>query len=216
MKKSFIVGGALVAVLGLTVWATAAQAASSNKFSFVARGIITDVDESNKTFKMDVTKVDGKRAKEDLEGKNVEFTVGSPVKVVKVAGGKDKAGTYHNFAIGQEVGVKGLAKQDDTYVISFARIEDRSFTVIGLLKEINHDNKTMKVLLHSSSYKPTWYKKGTEIIMVYTDDSVFRDKNGNIVFGDVSADDQRVQVKGKLVGTNTWQVNNLWNNYKGK
>lgn len=208
---------ALLALVVTAVAVPAAHAASSNKYSFVARGTITDVDEANKTFKMDVTKVDGKQtAKNDLEGKNIEFTVSSATKVVKVASGKDTRSTYHNLAIGQEVGVKGVAKNDDTYLLSFIRIEDRSFTVVGLLSSLNHDAKTMTILVSSSSYKPKTYKQGTEINMVYTDDSTFRDKNGNIIFNDVNADDQKVQVKGRITGTNTWQVTTLFNNYKGK
>lgn len=204
-----LVAGALVlggALAGLV------QAASSI-YSFTARGTITSVDESNKTIKVSVEKAEGK-GKEDLEGSSRELKVGT-AKVFKSVNGKDKRGTYHNLAIGQEIGFKGVANTDDTFTLSFIRIHERAFSVIGLLQEHDQSAKTLKISVISSTYKPATYKKGTEITMSYTDDSTFKAyKAGEISFGDVNADAQRVKVTGTINNSSDWKVTNLWNNYK--
>lgn len=205
--------GLLLALLvgGLYVYST--QAASA-VYSFVARGTISQFDETNKTIKVAVTKVDGK-GKDDLEGNTTEFIIDSTAKVLKVASGKDARVTYHNLALGQEVAFKGVKKDNDTYVLSFIRINDRSFQIIGTLESLTKGTKTMKITVTSSTYKPTTYPKGSNITMTYTDDTVFRKDSTNISTVDLNADAQKVKVWGYIDGS-TWKVTQLWNNYTGK
>lgn len=203
--------GLLLAVLvgGLYVYST--QAASA-VYSFVARGTITQFDEKNKTIKVEVTKVTGK-GKDDLEGNTTEFVIDSSAKVLKVASGKDTRVTYHNLALGQEIGFKGVKKDNDTYVLSFIRIHDRLFQVIGTLEKINKTTKVMNITAISSTYKPQTYPKGSELTMTYTDDTVFRKASTNISLDEVKADAQKVKVWGYIDGS-TWKVTQLWNNWK--
>lgn len=218
MNKIFFRSGLVVAVVALVAGVALHQnaQAASNVYSFVARGIITDFDEGGKTIKVDVTKVDGK-GKSDLEGNNTEFVIGS-AKVFKVASGKDTRATYHKLAIGQEIGFKGVKKNDDTYNLSFIRIHQRSFAVIGLLESHDASAKTLKILVTSSTYKPGTYKKGTEITMSYKDDSTFYEKTtaNPVAFSEVNADAQRVKVTGSITSASTWEVAKLWDHYKGK
>lgn len=208
-----VLGVAALLAAGLLV-VPSAQAAGI-KYSFVARGTITDVDEAAKTIKVDVEKVDG-RGKGDMEGENIEFQVGA-AKVVKVASGKDKPVTYHNLAIGQQVGMKGIAKDDsdDTFVTSFVRIQNRDFTVIGLMESLDKSAKTTKISVITSTYKPTVYKKGTNITMTYTNDTTFYENNAERDIADINADAQRVKITGTIKNTNTWQISKLWNKHKG-
>jgi hypothetical protein len=219
MTHSFFRGGLAVGLVALLVGAGvvgAAHASTDTKYSFIAKGTITDVDEANHTIKVDVTKVDG-RGKNDMEGSNIEF-ITNKARVVKVISNKDHSATWHTFKIGQLVGMKGVAKQDDTYVLSFARIEERNFTILGRLEALDTDAKTMKILVESSAYKPATYKKGTQINMTYTDDTTFYEKatKNEKSPSDVNADAQRVKVMGAITGSNTWEVAKLWDNYKGK
>jgi hypothetical protein len=188
--------------------------AAGVRYKFTARGVITQFDEANKTIKVDVTKAPGK-AFDDLEGQNKEFTVGS-AKVYSLLNGKDKRVTYHNLAVGQEIGFKGSAKDDDKYDLSFIRIHDRSFSVVGLLKEHTTATRTIKVLVQSSTYKNSTYK-GEEVTMTYPEDATFYEKKvgTEVSFSDVTADDQKVRVTGKITSSSSWEVKNLFNNYKG-
>lgn len=207
----------LVGVLGVTLYGQRTQAAG-NKYTFIARAIITGVDEANTSFKADVIKATGDKARDNMEGSNLEFKTGT-AKVYKSVGGKDKRGTYHNFAIGQEVGLKGAAKEDDTFVLNFARIHERKFSVVGTLEAHNETAKTLKILVISSTYKPTTYVKGTEITMNYKDlDTTFYSKSTKLPvrFDQVDANAQKVKVSGYIEKTSTWQVTQLIDGYAGK
>lgn len=214
--------GMLAAAFALifSAGATSSVHASTVVYSFVARGIVTDFDNSAGTAKIDITKVQNK-GKQDLLDNNTEFIVKNAKTVYKVVNGKDKRVTYHNLAIGQEVGIKGVKMNDDTYVVSFIRIEDRTFTAVGNLEEYNDDNHTMTLLMVRSTYKPQAYNKSrnVRVDMVFGDDySTFYTGNGKtaISFDDVKADAQKVKVMGYITDKNTWKVTKLWNEYKGK
>lgn len=220
MKRIIILGGIaflLLGLLGVTLYGQRSQAAG-DKYTFTARAIITSVDEANKSFKADVTKATGDKARDNMEGSNIEFKTGT-AKVYKSIGGKDKRGTYHNFAIGQEVGLKGAAKADDTFELTFARIHQRSFNVIGLLQNHNETAKTLKISVITSNYKPGTYVKGTEITMNYKDvDTTFYSKSTKlpVSFDQVDANSQKVKVSGYIENASTWQVTQLIDGYAGK
>lgn len=216
MKRLVVLGGIallLAGLLGATLYGQRTRAGGI-KYTFTARAVITSVDEANKSFKADVTKATPNKAMEAIEGSNREFKTGT-AKVYKRDGTKDVRGTYHNFAVGQEVGIKGIAKEDDTFELTFARIHDRAFTVVGLMQ--NHDKtlKTVKILITTSSYKASTYN-GKEVTMSYTDDSKFRNASTALSFSDVNANTQKVKVIGTITDANSWKVTQLHDSYTGK
>lgn len=217
MKRVAVLGGVallLLGLLGATLYSQRTQAAGV-KYNFTARVIITSVDEVNKSFKADVIKAVPKKATEQMEGTNREFKTGT-AKVYKRVGSKDVRGTYHNFEIGQEVGVKGAAKDDDTFELTFARIHERLFTVVGLLQTFSTSAHTAKISVITSSYKPSSYVKGTEINMTYNDDTIFKNNTTAVSDTDVKANAQKVQVKGVITGSSTWEIRTFTDGYKGK
>lgn len=214
MKKILMASLVAAVVLAAGLLWFKAQAASI-KYSFIARGVITDVDEGSKTIKVDVTKAEG-RGKDDMEGENIEM-ITNKAKVYKVVNAKDKRVTYHTLAMGQEIGIKGVANSDDTFTLSFIRINERKFSVVGLLQEHTKGTKTFKISVISSTFKPATYKKGTEVTMTYTDNATFYAKPNSkeeLAPNDLSADAQRVKLTGTIENSNDWKVTSLWNNYK--
>ncbi len=216
--------GMVMAALALVVVPVSVQRAyaASTVYAFIARGIVTDFDNTNGTVNLDITKVANK-GKQDLEGNNTQFIVKNANPVYKIVNGKDKRVTYHNLAIGQEVGIKGVKKNDDTYVVNFIRIEDRSFTAVGRLESYNSNTHTMTLLMEKSTYKPKAYdkSKAVKVNMVFGEDySTFYSAHGNgkaqIAPSDINADAQRVKVVGYITDTNTWKVTKMWVDYKGK
>ncbi len=222
-KYEFLVGSSAVALVLLLGLLAVGTNAASVRYKFTARGTVTHVDLVNDSFKIDVSKATStsksanEKAFDDLEGKNKEFKIGSGAKFYKVVNGKDKRVTEANLAVGQEVGLKGEALDNDTYEITFGRIHDRAFTVVGLIKEHNKTARTIKVLFTTSTYKPATYKKGTEITMDYPEDATFYAKTTAtpVVFSDVDADDQKIKVTGTIENSSTWKIKTLINNYKG-
>lgn len=219
MKKEVLWGfGALVAIviIILLIWGTGSRAAGA-KYSFTARVVVTSVDQADKSFEADVIKAIPTKAKDDLEGTNREFKVGT-AKVVKVMNGIDKPVTYKNIQIGQELGIKGIAKDDDTYELSFARIHDRTFTVVGTLDQHDKTNRILKVFVTTSTYKPTTYVSGTRVEMKYFDgNSTFYSKTTQtpVDFSVVNANNQKVKVSGTVTSGNTWEVKTLIDGYTG-
>ncbi|MEK7500310.1 MAG: hypothetical protein AAB649_06970 [Patescibacteria group bacterium] len=194
--------------------------ASSNVYSFTARGVVTDFDNTAGTAKIDISKVADK-GRLDLVDNNTEFIVKNATTVYKVVAGKDKRVTYHNLAVGQEVGIKGVKKDDDTYTVSFIRIEDRSFVAVGNLEAFNDSAHTMRILMVSSTYKPTQFtkSKNVKVNMVFGDDyTTFYNHNGKVAISadSINADAQKVRLVGQITDKNTWKVLKMWNLYKGK
>lgn len=213
MNNTLIRHGAVIVGIALVAGALyMTRATASSVYNFTARGVVTAFDNAGKTVKVDVTKVDGK-GKEDLEGNTTEFTVGS-AKTMKMVNGKDKRVTYHNLEIGQEIAFKGTKNDDDTYSLTFIRINDRSFSMVGLLEGFSTSAKTIKISIISSTYKPAQYHKGIEVNMVYNDDTKFKSGSTYIVASDVNADAQKVKVTGVLKDSATWRVNLLQDKYK--
>lgn len=213
MNRVLITTGGLLALFAgiLFIYSPSTQAAN-NRYTFTARGIVTHVDAVNKTIKLDVTKAPGK-ALDDLEGKNKEFKVSDAI-FYKRVGDKDQRVTMSHVKVGQEVGIKGAAKDDDTYVLTFVRVHDRSFSVVGLLQHHDKANKTLKISVISSTYKPSTYTKGTVITMDYTNDAVFRISTTEMSFNDIDANDQKTKVTGTITNSSTWDVKTLFSGYK--
>ncbi|MDA1169146.1 MAG: hypothetical protein O3A36_02300 [bacterium] len=222
MKQLISLSSMAVAVFALVASAALPSSAhaATNVYSFIARGIVTDFDVNAGTAKIDITKVAGK-GKLDLVGNNTEFIVKNASTVYKRVAGKDKRVTYRNLAIGQEVGIKGVKKDNDTYVVSFIRIEDRSFVAVGNLEAFNKNAHTMTVLMVSSTYKPTLYNKSknVKVNMVFGDDyTTFYNHNGKVAISAdaINADAQKVRLIGYVTDKNVWKVTKMWNLYKGK
>lgn len=220
MNKALVLVGVVILVIvvaALVIWGQQSSAAGTKYTIASARGVVTAVDTVNKTVKVDFTKATPNKAKDDLEGNNRELKVGD-AKVYKVVSGKDKRVTWKNLAIGQEIGIKGTAKDDDTYHASFVRIHERSFTVVGLLEGHTKTSETLKINAISSTYKPTTYTKGTIINMEYTEgNATFYSKSLKTekAISEVNANNQKVKVSGTITSSNTWEVKTLIDGYNG-
>lgn len=217
MKKVFLLAVIAAISVAVVVGALKTQAAS-DRYKFTARGIITTVDKNKETIKVDVNKATGGKSVDDLEGKTKEFKLDdAKFYQYNATTKKDKRVTIGALVIGQEIGFKGTARTDDTYPLTFVRIHDRSFTVVGLIKGHTEGTRIIKILFNSSTYKPSVYKQGTEISMEYPEDATFYEKTTKtpITFGTVKANDQKVKVTGTIEGANTWKIKTLIDHYKG-
>jgi hypothetical protein len=211
---------AAVALLGavllfvVSMYAAMGDAAGSDRYKFTARGVVTEVDVEGKNLKVNVTHISGKGA-DDLKGINQLFYASS-AKVYKQVSGKDKRVTFRNLAVGQEIGFKGVAKTDDRYFITWARVNDRSFTVVGTLKEVDRNLKTYKVGITSSTYRPDTYKN-TDVIMNYGGNTVFVSNAGSeLNADDVTAGSQKAKITGTVTDQGVWEIAKIIDGYSGK
>lgn len=206
------IGGALL--LALIVLNSGFSQASGTRYSFVARGIITEI-EDDKSLHISVSHITGK-GEDDLKGVNRVFRTVSSTKYYKVSAGKDKPVKVTNLAVGQEVGFKGIAKDDDSYVITWLRIHDRAFSVVGTLKDVDRTLKQYTVAVTTSTYRPGTFN-GKDVVINYGGNTSFVTNGGASREADeVKAENQRVKITGTVGDHNRWEMTKLIDNYSGK
>lgn len=209
---------AWVAIFGVIIIAAVAlyagfSHASGDRYSFTARGVITQVND-DKSLDITVSEVSAKGV-DDLKGVNQTFRTVTSSKYYKVVSGKDKRVTVNSLTAGQEVSFKGVAKDDDAYIVTWLRINDRSFSVIGTLKDVNRTNKTYTVAVKTSTYKPSTYNN-KDVVMNYGGNTVFTSQGSPREADDVTSGEQRVKVTGKITDFGKWEIERLYDNYTGK
>lgn len=208
---AWVVIGAAVLVAAVALYA-AFSYASGDRYKFVARGVITAID--NQWIKVSVTHITGK-GEDDLKGVNREFKIVTSTKYYKQVSGKDKRVTVKNLAVGQEIGFKGVAKDDDSYVITWLRIHDRKFTVTGKLKDVDRGLKEYKVEVITSTYRPGTYE-GKNVIMNYGGNTTFTSGGAERNADEVKPGDQKVKIIGTVSDHGKWEMEKLLDNYTGK
>jgi hypothetical protein len=209
MHKKFIVGGLVVAIVGV-ISATAAFA-SSDSYKFVARGNVTAVDRANNTVTM-ATKHASAEAVEDLAGSNVEFNV-KGAKVYKWVNGKKVRVTLGGVPVGHEVVLEGAKRSEGRFNVSKITVNDNTFTIVGVLQNKDSSNKTLKVEVSYTSYKSSIYKDKT-ITLYYGGNTKFYTREGSeINVEDFTENDQRIKMTGTVTGGSKWEVLKLWDNY---
>lgn len=210
MKKSWLIGGGIVVLIIIALYAIGASAAT-DKYKFIIRGIVTDVDADQKTLTASVTHVTGKAAN-DLQGKTPLFKASS-AKIYKTGAGKEVRIKLSGVKVGDEIVMKGVAKSDDTFALTWAHVNSRSFEVVGILKERDSTLKTVKLLVKTSSYKSSTYKD-KEVVMKYGGNTVFTSGGQSRESDEITAGDQKVKVSGTIVGT-AWEISKFVDNYSG-
>ena len=209
---------AWVAIVGVIIIAAVVlyagfSRAAGDRYKFVARGVITFINDDN-SLDVSVTHVTGK-GEDDLKGAKRTFKTVSTTKYYKVASGKDKRITRRNLAVGQEIGFKGVAKDDGSYVITWLRVHDRSFTVIGKLKDVDRGLKEYKVAVTTSTYRPGTYN-GKDVIMNYGGNTKFTSGGVERNADEVKVGDQKVRITGTVTDHGKWEISTLQDNYTGK
>lgn len=188
--------------------------AADDRYRFVARGVITEI-EDDKSLHISISHITGNGV-DDLRGVNRLFKTVSTTKYYKVSAGKDKPVKVTNVAVGQEVGFKGIAKDDGSYVVTWLRIHDRAFTIVGKLKGVDRSLKWYKVAVTTSTYRPGTYD-GTDVIINYGGNTVFQTNTGVSREADeVKAESQTAKITGTVGDHNRWEMTKLIDGYTGK
>lgn len=198
-----IVGG--LAVLALVAVAHYAQAASTYKFTI--RGVVKEVDKTNKTISIYTTHTSDDKAAADLSGNTVEFkTTGAKFykydnnsKKVRIAIG--------NVPVQSEVVVKGTKRSETSYVINELTVNQSTFSLVGTVKKHDTTNKTISVEVSTSTYKEKDLK-GKTVIVYYGGNTKFY----NAALKDINSDELNNNLeKAKVTGviTSGWKFEGL-------
>lgn len=199
MKRAFLFSGGIVAIV-VGVFALAyLTSAAGNKFPFTGEGTVQARDEAGGKLKVHFTKM-SERAASLWLGAVIEVRIGGAKIYKKDDKGKLKRIKLGNLAIGDRVKVKGNVKTDDRFVASTVTHVDTSFSMKGALKNFNRTTRRMTVDVTTTNYKSSRYKDKT-VEFTFGENTRFYTQGVGKSMEDVTASEQKVEVRGKEVGT---------------
>lgn len=210
MFKKFLLGGAIVAVAGVISVTTAF--ASNDTYKFVVRGNVEEVDRANNTVTLNVKHASAQAA-DDLAGDTVEFNVNG-AKVYKWVDGKKVRVTLGGVPAGYEVVMEGAKRSEGRFNVSKITVNDNTFSIVGILKDHDESNKTLKVEISYTSYKSAIFKNKT-ITLTYGGNTKFYTREGSeIQVEDFDEDDQQIKITGIVTSGSKWESAKVWDNYQ--
>lgn len=198
---------ATVAVSALAFVGYQSQASSS--YTFLVRGYVTQVHHATNKVHVSATYASD-RAKADLAGNDLEYSVNGAA-FYKWENGIKKRVTWTKSAeVGDEVVMYGT-RRNESQTVRWLVVNDRTFTVIGKIKDHDKSAKTMQVAVTSSTYHNSVYA-GKDIIIKYDGNTRFTSDGRTVESDDIPASNQRAKFTGDQ-DFSTWKVTQVWNNY---
>lgn len=197
---------AAVAVGALALTGYRTQAASS---TFTVRGIVTKVDRNANKIHVSANYVIGD-LKTELAGVNTEYSVNGAAFYKWQNGKKNRVTWTKSAEVGNEVVMYG-SKRGDSYPVRWLVVNDRTFTIVGKIREHNKTLKQFQVAVTSSTYKNSVYA-GKDIIIRYNGNTAFTSDGQTVESDDIPAGNQRAKFKGDISHSN-WTANTVRNNY---
>lgn len=207
-KKVLFGGGVLLAVMTLAVVSSNSQAATDD-YTFLVRGMVKENDQATKSINVYTTHA-SPAAKNDLAGNRQDFSL-STAKLLKWVGGKKVPVSLGSVTVGSEVVLSGVKKSDGSFRVSWLVINDRSFDVVGKLR--NHD-ETLNMLtieVGTSTYKQSTYVN-KDVVFLYDETTEFMSLGTVIQQDELNADGQRVKVRGARANGH-WELTRVWDSY---
>lgn len=179
-------------------------------YPFTIRGIV-EVSSTAKVVNVTATNASLKAAT-DTVGFNIGYSI-SKAKVFKYINGVKKPVAATQIKLGNEVVMKGT-KTGGTYKVDTLVINNRDFEVVGKVKEVHTDLKTIVVLVARSNYRESGIK-GKEVTFKYSDATVCR-RLGSVVNCDtIPENNQLVKLFGGVTGTDqVYELSRAYDNYK--
>lgn len=209
MLKKILLGGGMLAVVALLA-VVAVGANATDEYAFLVRGIVTENNTTTKTVRVYVTHT-SPAAQNDLAGNVQDFSV-STATFYKWVSGVKKTVNQSAATVGSEVVLKGVKKTSGQFNVTALTVNDRSFEIVGKIREHDTALRRVKILVGTSTYKQAFYVN-KEVAMQYDDNTVFMSLGKVINSDEVTADNQTVKVRG-VVSNGAWELSRFWDDYK--
>ncbi len=191
-------------VLGFALPAHAAD------YPFTIRGVV-DVASTTKIVNVTATTATSKALTETV-GLNIGYSI-SKAKVFKYVNGVKKPTTATHIKLGDEVVMKGT-KVGGTFKVDTLVINNRDFEVVGKVKEVHTDLKTIVVLVSRSTYRQSGIK-GKEVTFKYNSDTVCRRLGSVVDCSTIPENNQLVKLVGGVTGADqVYELSKVYDNYK--
>lgn len=204
-KFAAYAGVAAVAAIAL-VFAPSSDAAD---YPFVVRGVV-DKSVTSKVAHVTVTSASTKAIPETVS-KNIGYSISS-AKVYKWINGVKKPVSKSQIKLGDEVVMKGN-KVGSTFKVSELTINDRGFEILGRVREVNTDEKTITVQVARSTYREKGLK-GNRLKINYSKHTDCKRLGSDVDCSTVDTGDNIIKIQGSVTGTNQkYEATNIWAQY---
>lgn len=197
--------------LGIAALALAfAMPTHAADYPFTIRGVV-DVAVTTKVVNVTATSSSAK-AVADTQGLNIGYSI-SKALVFKYINGVKKPVSKSQIKLGDEVVMKGT-KKGGTFKVDTLVINTRDFEIVGRVKDINTDIKTITVLVARSTYRNAGIK-GKEITLTYNSSTVCKRLGSDIGCSTIATTDNIIKAKGGVTGVNqVYELTEVFGQYK--
>lgn len=207
MKRAFLFSSGITAIV-VGVFALAyLTSAATTKYPFSGRGIVREHDFAGKNMRVYFTHISEKARVLGL-GSSFDVGMGSAKIYKRGSDGKLRRVRQGNVGVGDEVSLLGTVKSDDRFVASKVVAIDTAFVMKGKLKTYDAKNRRLTVEVSSSTYKPTIYNTKT-VTFLFSSATKFYSRGVAKQLDEVTANDQKIRVEGKVVNGTDFEVTSL-------
>lgn len=198
--------------VGVTALAlTFATPVFASDYPFVIRGN-TDVKAPTAKIVYLTAKTASSKATSETVGKNIGYSI-SNATVWKYVNGVLKETSKDAIKLSQELVLKGN-KIGSTFVAKQVIINDRTFDIIGKVKDIDTDLKTITVLVVHSTYRESGIKN-KNIKLTYDSKTACKRLGSSVGCSTVANKNQIIKGTGEVSGeTQVYNLKNLWDNFR--
>lgn len=186
--------------------------AENTDYNFTLRGVV-DVKTPTKSIAYVTVTQGSDKALSETKNQNIGFSI-STAKIYKItpANGK-KLVSWTSIKMGDEVVMKGR-KVGGTFKVTELVINNRNFEIVGKVREVHTDLKTIVVFVAHSSYREAGIK-GKEITLNYNDSTVCKRLGSSVDCSTIAEKNQVIKAVGSVTGTNqVYELSKVWDNFK--
>ncbi|OGY36654.1 MAG: hypothetical protein A3E36_04480 [Candidatus Andersenbacteria bacterium RIFCSPHIGHO2_12_FULL_45_11b] len=198
-------------IAGIAAFALAvALPAFAADYPFVLRGVV-DVKAPTKSIVYVTVTSASAKAVAETQNINLGYSI-SNAKIYGYVNGVKKPVSWTQLKMGNEVVMKGN-KVGGTFKVSELTINDRSFEMLGRVRDLNTDNKTITVQVARSTYRESGIK-GNNIIINYSGTTACKRLGSTISCSTINTPDNIIKIIGSVTGTNQkYEATKIWAQY---
>ena len=198
-------------IAGIAVFALAiALPAFAADYPFTLRGVV-DINAPTKSIVYVTVTAGSAKGLLETQNQNIGYSI-STAKVYGYINGVKKPVSKSKIKLGDEVVMKGN-KVGGTFKVSELTINDRGFEMLGRVRDINTDNKTITVQVARSTYRESGIK-GNNIIINYSGTTACKRLGSTISCSTINTPDNIIKIIGSVTGTNQkYEATKIWAQY---
>ena len=211
MEKKFLLLLTILAAIILFAAVVSGVFAATKEYSFVVRGEVDSINVARNTI-MVTGNYASSKSRTATVGNRIEYRLADAT-FYKWESGVKKQRNIKHLKVGNEVVMSGDKMVGSQYNVTKLTINDRSFTVLAKVREVDTSEDWIKAEVGRSTYKHAAFN-GVQVKFHYNSETTCMRLGTEIGCSEIDALGQGIKLKGGLTGAgNKWELTNAWNNY---